>query len=83
MHIYQITSCNMSASTAPTAPTASTAPTAPTASTAPTAPKIKGISKNPRFCPECFRQKKWNDDYAKGNIYCPGAPRVHTCRKRK
>ena len=41
---------------------------------------------NPKFdfsmqCLECLRLKRWNDDYRKGNVYCPGAPRVHNCGK--
>lgn len=29
-------------------------------------------------CLECANQEKWQRDYNSGNIYCPGAPRVHT-----
>lgn len=30
-------------------------------------------------CNECIRAEKYAQDYASGNIYCPGAPRPHTC----
>lgn len=70
MHIYRNTT-KMTASTT----TAST-------STSPTFPSTqKGISKK-SICLECLRIERWNADFAKGNVYCPGAPRVHTCRKQ-
>lgn len=32
-------------------------------------------------CIECNNIARYRRDYANGNIYCPGAPRVHTCSK--
>ena len=31
------------------------------------------------YCIECANYEKWLEDFNSGNIYCPGAPRVHTC----
>ncbi len=30
-------------------------------------------------CLECANQQKWKKHYDEGIVYCPGAPRVHTC----
>ncbi len=34
-------------------------------------------------CIECNNIARYIQDYANGNIYCPGAPRVHTCSNGK
>ena len=33
-------------------------------------------------CIECANQKKWQEDFYSGDVYCPDAPRVHTCERK-
>jgi hypothetical protein len=35
-----------------------------------------------RPCLECENKKKWQENYNKGILECPYAPRVHTCEHK-
>jgi hypothetical protein len=57
----------------------------PVSDHAPSCPFHIGYEDKPSFsffngsCIECIRAERYARDYASGNIYCPGAPRPHTC----